>query len=72
MTARSSSFNRWPNARSRTLDSVSDHVPLVINARVVAIDDILSFALLITPPVVFQITTNSQPQILNPSYLNRA
>jgi hypothetical protein len=52
--ARSSGFNGLSNARSRTLDSVSDHVPHVRKARVVVIDDILLFALAIASPVVLK------------------
>jgi hypothetical protein len=52
--ARSSGFNGLSNARSRTLDSVSDHVPHVRKARVVFIDDILLLAFVITSPVVLK------------------
>ena len=52
--ARSSGFSGLSNARSRTLDSVSDHVPHVRKARVVVIDDILLLAFVITSPVVLK------------------
>jgi hypothetical protein len=50
-----SSFSKGlSNARLRTLNNVSDHVPTFINVPAVPNDDIFTFAFFISSPFVFQ------------------